>query len=68
MITGLPDKKRGVERLSGTIALIISFLVVAAIFTGLDIFPEFINIHEDLSYLGEHLERLRLNTWIWFVN
>jgi len=68
MIAGLPDKKRGVERLSGFIALMISFLVVAAIFTGLDIFPEYINIHEDLSYLGENLERLRLNTWIWFLN
>ncbi len=68
MITGLPDKKRGVERLAGFVALLISFLVVAAIFTGLDIFPEYINIHEDLSYLGENLERLRLNTWIWFVN
>ena len=68
MIAGIPDKKRGVERLAGTIALLTSFLVVAAIFTGLDIFPEYINIHEDLSYLGENLERLRLNTWIWFFN
>lgn len=68
MIAGLPDKKRGVERLAGTITLLISFLVVAAIFTSLDIYPEYNNIHEDLSYLGENLARLRLNTWIWFVN
>jgi hypothetical protein len=68
MIAGLPDKKRGVERLAGVVALLISFLVAAGIITNLDIFPEFINIHEDLSYLGENLERLRLNTWIWFVN
>jgi hypothetical protein len=68
MIAGLPDKKRGVERLAGVITLLISFLVVAAISTSLDIFPEFVNIHEDLSYLGENLDRLRLNTWIWFVN
>jgi hypothetical protein len=68
MIAGLPDKKRGVERLAGTITLLISFLVVAAIFTSLDIYPEYLNIHEDLSYLGENLARLRLNTWIWFVN
>jgi len=68
MIAGLPDKKRGVERLAGVITLLISFLVVAAIFTGLDIYPEYINIHEDLSYLGENLERLQLNTWIWFLN
>ncbi len=68
MITGIPDKKRGVERLAGVIALLISFLVVAAIFTSLDIYPEYINIHEDLSYLGENLDRLLLNTWIWFLN
>jgi hypothetical protein len=68
MKAGLPDKKRGVERLAGTIALLISFLVVAAIFTALDIFPEYANIHEDLSYFGENLDRLQLNTWIWFVN
>ena len=68
MISGIPDKKRGVERLAGTITLLISLLVVSAIFTSLDIYPEFINIHEDLSYLGENLERLRLNTWIWFLN
>ncbi len=49
MITGLPDKKRGVERLAGSLTLLIAFLVVAAIFTSLDILPEFINIHEDLS-------------------
>jgi MFS family permease len=68
MIAGLPDKKRGVERLAGTVALLISFLVVAGIFTSLDIHPEFVNIHEDLSYLGENMTRIRLNTWIWFVN
>lgn len=68
MIAGLPDKKRGVERLTGIITLLISFLMVAAIFTNLDIFPEFMNIHEDLSYLGDNLERLRLNTWIWLLN
>lgn len=68
MIAGIPDKKRGIERLAGVMALLISFLVVAAIFTNLDIYPEFTNIHEDLSYLGENLERLQLNTWIWFVN
>jgi hypothetical protein len=68
MIAGLPDKKRGVERLAGTITLLISFLVVASIFTSLDISPKFLNLHEDLSYLGENIERLRLNTWIWFLN
>ena len=68
MITGIPNKRRGVERLAGLTGLFISFFVVAAIFTGLDLKPEFINIHEDLAYLGENLERLRINTWIWFIN
>lgn len=68
MIAGIPDKKRGVERLTGASALLISFLIVASIFTSLDIYPEYINIHEDLAYLGENIERLRLNTWIWFAN
>lgn len=68
MIAGLPDKKRGVERLAGTFTLLVSFLVVAAIFTSLDIFPEYRNIHEDLAFLGDNLERLILNTWIWYVN
>jgi hypothetical protein len=67
MISGIPNKKRGVERLAGITALIISFLLVVAILTALDIKPEDINIHEDLAYLGEHVERLRLNTLIWFI-
>ena len=68
MITGIPDRRRGIERLAGFTGLLIPFLVVAAIFTGLDIDPEFSNIHEVLAYLGENLERLRINTWIWFTN
>ena len=68
MITGIPDRRRGVERLAGINGLLISFLVVTAIFTGLDIVPQWINIQEDLAYLGENLERLRLNTLVWFIN
>ena len=68
MIAGLPDKRRGVERLAGIVALLISFLVVAAILTSLDLGPQFSSIHEDLNYLGENLPRLRLNNWIWFAN
>jgi hypothetical protein len=67
MITGIPNKKRGVERLAGITALLISFLVVAAILTSIDIKPDFINIHEDLSYLGDNIDRLWLNSIIWFV-
>ncbi len=67
MIAGIPNKKRGVERLAGIVALLITFLVVAAILTALDIEPDFINIHEDLSYLGDNIDRLWLNSIIWFT-
>ena len=67
MIAGIPNKKRGVERLAGTVALLITFLVVAAILTALDIEPDFENIHEDLAYLGDNIDRLWLNTIIWFT-
>ena len=52
MIAGIPNKKRGVERLAGITALLITFLVVAAMLTALDIEPDYINIHEDLSLPG----------------
>ncbi len=67
MISGIPNKKRGVERLAGITALLITFLVVAAILTAIDIKPDYINIHEDLSYLGDNIDRLWLNSIIWFV-
>jgi hypothetical protein len=67
MIAGIPNKKRGVERLAGITALLITFLVFAAILTALDIKPDYITIHEDLSYLGENIDRLWLNTIIWLV-
>lgn len=67
MIAGIPNKKRGVERLAGIAALLITFLVVAAILTAIDIKPDYINIHEDLSYLGDNIDRLWLNSIIWFV-
>ncbi len=67
MIAGIPNKKRGVERLAGITALLITFLVVAAILTAIDIKPDYLNIHEDLSYLGDNIDRLWLNSIIWFV-
>ena len=67
MIAGIPNKKRGVERLAGITALLITFLVVAAILTAIDIKPDYINIHEDLSYLGDNIDRLWLNSIIWFA-
>jgi hypothetical protein len=68
MIPGIPNKKRGVERLAGITALLIAFLIVAAILTSLDITPDYINIHADLAYLGDHLDRLWLNSVIWFAS
>ena len=67
MISGIPNKKRGVERLAGITALLITFLVVAAILTAIEIKPDYINVHEDLSYLGENIDRLWLNSIIWFI-
>jgi hypothetical protein len=67
MIAGIPNKKRGIERLAGITALLITFLVVAAILTAIDIKPDYINVHEDLSYLGDNIDRLWLNSIIWFV-
>jgi len=67
MIAGIPNKKRGVERLAGITALLITFLVVAAILTAIEIKPDYINVHEDLSYLGENIDRLWLNSIIWFI-
>ncbi len=68
MITGIPDNNRGIERLAGLTGLFISVFIVSAIFTSLDVVPDYINIHEDLSYLGENLRRFMINTWIWFIN
>ena len=68
MITGIPDRRRGVERLAGINGLLISFLVVVAILTGLDLVPQWVNIQEDLAYLVENLERLRINNLIWLIN
>jgi hypothetical protein len=67
MIAGIPNKKRGVERLAGITALLITFMVAAAILTALDIEPDYVNIHEDLSYLGDNIDRLWLNSLIWFA-
>jgi hypothetical protein len=66
MISGIPNKKRGVERLAGITALLITFLVVTAILTALDIKPDYINIREDLTYLGDNIDRLWLNSILWF--
>jgi len=59
---------RRAEIPAGLVAIFVSFFVVAAIVTHLDIIPDYTNIHEDLSYLGENLNRLTLNTFCWLIN
>jgi hypothetical protein len=71
----MPEKKksssnsnRKVERPSGFLAIIISFLVILSILTQLDIKPNNSNILEDLSFLGENIIRLKINAYIWLIN
>ena len=59
---------RPLERTTGLLILIIAFLGVAAILTNLDVVPDYSNISEDLSYLGENQPRFIFNTYLWFVN
>lgn len=59
---------RKVERPSGLLAIIISFLVIASILTQLETTPDFSNITEDLSFLGENFIRLKINAFIWLIN
>lgn len=59
---------RKVERPSGLLAIIISFLVIASILTQLDVKPDYSNILEDLSFLNENIIRLKINAFIWLIN
>jgi hypothetical protein len=64
----LNNANRKVERPAGLLAIIISFFVVAAIFTQMDIEPEITNIHEDLLFLQESIQKLNVNAFIWLIN
>lgn len=64
----LNNVNRKVERPAGLLAIIISFFVVAAIFTQMDIEPEITNIHDDLLFLQESIQKLNVNTFIWLIN
>jgi len=59
---------RTAEISAGLVAILISFLVVAAIITNQEIVPDQGNIYEDLSFLSENLGRYSVNTYIWLVN
>jgi len=62
------NNNRKVERPSGFLAIIISFLVIMSILTQLDVKPNYSNILEDLSFLGENMIRLKINAYIWLIN
>jgi hypothetical protein len=62
------NNNRKVERPSGFLAIIISFLVILSILTQLDMKPDFSNLLEDLSFLGENMIRLKINAFIWLTN
>lgn len=66
--TSVLNNNRKVERPSGFLAIIISFLVILSILTQLDIKPNHSNILEDLSFLGENIIRLKINAYIWLIN
>jgi hypothetical protein len=59
---------RKIERPSGFLAIIISFLVILSILTQLDLKPNYSNILEDLSFLNENIIRLKINAFIWLIN
>lgn len=62
------NNNRKIERPSGFLAIIISFLVILSILTQLDIKPNYSNILEDLTFLGENIFRLTINAYIWLIN
>jgi len=59
---------RTAEISTGFLAILVSFLVVAAIITNQEIIPDFENIFEDISFLSDNLDRFTINTYIWLVN
>ena len=59
---------RTAEISTGFTAILISFLVVAAIITNQEIIPDYSNISEDISFLSENLGRFTINTYIWLIN
>jgi len=59
---------RKVEKPSGLLAIIISFLIVAAIYTQLDITPDMANLYDDLGFLQENIQKFHVNTFIWLAN
>ena len=70
----MPAKKnisygnRKIERPSGLLIIFISFLVIAAILTQIEVKPNYSSILDDLSFLSENIIRLKINAFIWLLN
>ena len=64
----IKNANRKVERSVGILAIIITFFIVAAIFTQMDIEPDIKNIHDDLIFLQENIYKLNVNSFIWLIN
>jgi hypothetical protein len=59
---------RPLERTTGLVLLLIAFLAVVSILTNLDVNPDYTSVREDITYLGENLPRLAVNTYLWLLN
>jgi Domain of unknown function (DUF4386) len=59
---------RKIERPSGLLIIIISFLIIASILTQIEIKPDFSGIMDDISFLNENILRLKINAFIWLLN
>jgi hypothetical protein len=59
---------RKIERPSGLLIIIISFLVIASILTQLEVKPSFSDILDNISFLNENIMRLKINAFIWLLN
>lgn len=59
---------RKIERPTGLLIIIISFLVIASILTQLEVKPSFSDIIDDISFLNENILRLKINAFIWLLN
>ena len=59
---------RPLERITGLLILVVAFLGITAILTNLDVSPDYLNVRDDITYMGENLFRLNLNTYLWLLN
>lgn len=63
-----PPVSGSLTRITGLLTILIGLLAVAAIFTNLDLVPEYDHAAEDTLYLADNLPRLAVNSWTWLAN